>query len=271
MNRLGHAVFCPLLLLCTLPLLAQNPAPANDQPEDASPQQIERIPPPSPTASAVDLEEQGDLLRSKKAYLDAIDYYKVAAEKVDSATLHNKVGICLLQLKHYGEAKKEFQHSVKMDSKDSIAHNNLGAVCYQLKEYGVAVKEYKKAISLSQQNASFHSNLGAAYFSLKDFERAQKEYTVALRLDPTIFDHQISGGISARLISTDDLAHYHYLIAKMYGVTGDLDHCRLYLSKANEEGYPFVKDALKENEFASLRKDPGFITFVRSLKPTETN
>jgi hypothetical protein len=61
------------------------------------------------------------------------------------------------------------------------------------------------------------------------------------------------------------------MLAQMYGHRGDAEMCRLYLSKANEEGYPFVRDALKDNEFSGLRKDPNFVVFVRSLKPAESN
>jgi hypothetical protein len=59
----------------------------------------------------------------------------------------------------------------------------------------------------------------------------------------------------------------------MYGHRGDMERCRLYLSKASEEGYPYVRDALKDSEFAGLRKNPDFVVFVRSLKAAsqETN
>jgi len=43
--------------------------------------------------------------------------------------------------------------------------------------------------------------------------------------------------------------------------------CAVLSGKANEEGYPYVRDALKDNGIAGLRKDPDFIVFVRSLKP----
>jgi hypothetical protein len=95
----------------------------------------------------------------------------------------------------------------------------------------------------------------------------------AMQLDPTIFEHQTSGGVSVKLITSADLGHYHYVLAQMYGHRGDMERCRLYLSKASEEGYPYVRDALKDSEFAGLRKNPDFVVFVRSLKAAsqETN
>jgi tetratricopeptide (TPR) repeat protein len=239
---------------------AQEPSPIN------SPSQV-RVPPPPENADPVELEQKADLLRAQKAYLDSIDYYRAAMKTSDNAILHNKVGMCLLQLRRDSEAKKEFQRAIKENKDYAEAYNNLGALYYNLRKYGSAIKEYKKAIKLNDDSASFHSNLGGAYFSQKDFDRAAKEYQRAIEIDPEIFQRQSSAAaISIRLVGSNDLGHFHYVMAQMYGQHGDLDHCRFYLSKANEEGYP-IKGALRDNEFAGLRKKPEFVAFVRSLKP----
>jgi tetratricopeptide (TPR) repeat protein len=239
---------------------AQEPSPTN------SPSQV-RVPAPPENADPVELEQQADQLRAQKAYLDSIDYYRAAMKTSDNAILHNKVGMCLLQLRRDSEAKREFQHAIKEDKDYAEAYNNLGALYYNLRKYGSAIREYKKAIKLNDNSASFHSNLGGAYFSQKDFDRAAKEYQRAIEIDPDIFQRQSSASaISIRLVGSNDLGHFHYVMAQMYGQHGDLDHCRFYLSKANEEGYP-IRSALHDNEFAGLRKKPEFVAFVRSLKP----
>lgn len=226
-----------------------------------------RVPVPPENADPVELEQQADQLRAQKAYLDSIDYYRAAMKTSDNAILHNKVGMCLLQLRRDSEARKEFQHAIKENKDYAEAYNNLGALYYNLRKYGSAIREYKKAIKLNDDSASFHSNLGGAYFSQKDFDRAAKEYQRAIEIDPDIFQRQSSASaISIRLVGSNDLGHFHYVMAQMYGQHGDLDHCRFYLSKANEEGYP-IKSALHDNEFAGLRKKPEFVAFVRSLKP----
>jgi len=238
----------------------QEPSPTN------SPSQV-RVPAPPENANPVELEQQADQLRAQKAYLDSIDYYRAAMKTSDNAILHNKVGMCLLQLRRDSEAKKEFQHAIKENKDYAEAYNNLGALYYNLRKYGSAIREYKKAIKLNDDSASFHSNLGGAYFSQKNFDRAAKEYQRAIEIDPDIFQRQSSASaISIRLVGSNDLGHFHYVMAQMYGQHGDLDHCRFYLSKANEEGYP-IKSALHDNEFAGLRKKPEFVAFVRSLKP----
>lgn len=248
------------ILFFSLPSRAQEPSSTD------SPSQV-RVPPPPANADPVELEQQGDQLRAQKAYLDSIDYYRAAMKTADNAVLHNKVGMCFLQLRRDSEAKKEFQHAIKENKEYAEAYNNLGALYYNLRKYGAAIKEYKKAIKLNDDSASFHSNLGGAYFSQKDFDRASREYQRAIQIDPEIFQRQSSASaISIRLVGSNDLGHFHYVMAQMYGQHNDLAHCRFYLSKANEEGYP-IKDALRDNEFAGLRKKPEFVAFLHSLKP----
>lgn len=254
-----------LMLFLTLPPAQQPSAPAPGA--DAGSTFIPRVPPPPETASAQELETQGDSLRAKKLYLDSIDYYRAAIKKSKSntAVLHNKAGISLLLLDRNKEAKKEFQAAIKLDKTYSEAYNNLGALFYNMRRWGAAIKQYKKAIALEDGNASFHSNLGTAYFSERDYDHAVVEYQTAMQLDPQIFDRQASGGVAVRLITSNDLGHFHYVMAQMYGLHGDVERCRYYLSKANEEGYP-TRDALRDKVFARLRKDPDFVAFVRSLR-----
>jgi tetratricopeptide (TPR) repeat protein len=258
--------FCTVIVLATaLPLSAQQ-APAT-QGSGANPDQssLLRVPPPPENASAQELEQKGDLLRAEKAYLDSIDYYRAAMKKADSAELHNKAGISFFLLQRERDAKKEYERAIKLDKNYPEAHNNLGALLYNLRKYGSAIKEYKKAIKLNDSSASFHKNLGTAYFSQKDFEGASREYQRAMQIDPAVFDRGPSGGVAINLISSNDLGHFHYVMAQMYGQHGNAEKCRYYLAKASEEGYP-IRDALHDSVFAGLRKDPAFVAFVRSLK-----
>ena len=265
MGRFSRLLIILGVIALALPLCAQEQSTSVPGPAP-----IVQVPPPSESATSAELEQQGDVLRAEKNFLDALDYYRAAIKKQDSAVLRNKAGISLLLLSRDPEAKKEFEQAIKQDKKYPEAYNNLGALFYNARKYGTAVREYKKAIKLSETNASFHSNLGTAYFSQKDFDRATKEYQRAMALDPTIFERSPSGGVSVKLVTSNDLGHFHYVMAQMYGQHNDEQHCRYYLSKANEEGYP-IKGALRDNEFAGLRKDPEFVTFVRSLKPPSTD
>jgi tetratricopeptide (TPR) repeat protein len=280
----GCLVFVFAFNLCAqqMPDAEKNAAsgPSAQQPSEKAPLEKEssvpvdltlpRVAPPPEDASARELEQQGDSLRGQKLYLDSVDYYRAAVKKDDSAALHNKIGISLLLLRRDSEARHEFEHAIRMDKAYPEAHNNLGALFYNSRRFGPAIKEYKKAIKLSSENASFHSNLGTAYFSEKNFEDATREYQRAMQIDPGIFDRQPSGGVSVKLITSNDLGHFHYVMAQMYGQHNNADRCRYYLSKANEEGYP-TRDALRDSVFATLRNDPEFVSFLRSLKNPSPN
>jgi tetratricopeptide (TPR) repeat protein len=260
MGRFSRLLMMIDMLAVSFPLCSQEPSMSD-------PASQLRVPPPPANADPVELEQQGDQLRGQKAFLDAMDYYRAAMKGNENAVLHNKIGMCLLQLQRDSEARKAFQRAIHANKEYAEAYNNLGALYYNTRKYGAAIKEYKKAIKLNDESASFHSNLGGAYFSQKDFDRAAKEYQRAIQLDPDIFHRQsAASAISIRLVGTNDLGHFHYVMAQMYGQHGDFVHCRFYLSKANEEGYP-IRGALHDNEFAGLRKNPEFVAFVRSLKP----
>lgn len=219
---------------------------------------IRQVPPPSPLATAQELEKQGDDLRSQKAYLDAIDYFQAAiAKDPGNAVLYNKLGISALMLQRYHDAEKHFKAAIRRDRKMSEAYNNLGVVYYARRKYGPAIKQYRKALKFSE-SASFYSNLGTAYFAKKKFVEASLAYSHAIQLDPDIFEHSSRTGIAAQMASPQDRAHYSYVLAKLYAKMGDSDHSLEYLRKAMEEGYRKVSDVYRDPEFATLRKDARF-------------
>jgi tetratricopeptide (TPR) repeat protein len=220
--------------------------------------------PPPANASAQELESQGDQLRAEKAYADALDYYRAALSKNETATLHNKSGIAQLMMLHYDKAKKEFERAIKRDPMYAEAHNNLGVVNYSQHDYKRAVRRYQKALELRETSASFHSNLGTAYFARKEYDKASAEYLRALELDPDIFERQSAAGVSARLPSPGERARFSYVIAKMYAKSGNADRCLLYLKRAMEAGYVGISDVYKDEEFSQVRKDPRFTELMAS-------
>ena len=148
--------------------------PQNDRIQVAPP--LLQIQAPPKDASPDDLEKQGDLLRARKEYLDAVDYYRAAIAKQSSASVLNKLGIAELMLERYRDAGRDFERALKMDRKFAEPYNNLGVVDYKRRKYGSAIKLYKKSIALVPDSASFYSNLGAAYFAKKEFEQASQAY-----------------------------------------------------------------------------------------------
>jgi tetratricopeptide (TPR) repeat protein len=217
----------------------------------------QRIEPPSPSATPDQLERRADELRAEKAYLDAIDYYHAAIAKSKTPVLYNKLGIAELQLQRLNDARKDFVRAIKMDKQYAEAMNNLGVVDYSRRKYNSAIKEYKKAIAI-EESASFHSNLGSAYFAKKQYELAAAEYNRAVQIDPDIFERVSSAGVSARLQSPEDRAHFFFVLARMYANIGNFDRSLDYLERAMEDGYKVKDEVYKDEEFAKLRLDPRF-------------
>jgi len=233
---------------------------------------VRAIDPPSPDATAADLERQADQLRSEKLFLDALDYYRAALGKSpQNARLLNKIGIVELLMQRYKEASKSFGRAIKIDREYADAYNNLGVIYYENKKYPSAIKQYEKAIAKDNTSASFFSNLGAAYFSKRDFERAVAAYQHAMELDPGVFERTSRNGVQAQLPSPEDRARYDYTVAKLYAKMGFSDQSLEYLKRAIETGYKDWKNVYKDVEFTELRKNPRFTEFMASNTPAIPN
>jgi len=253
--------FLPAVL--AVPLYAQNLEQL-----DVGPPPLHRAEPPSPGASAKDLESSGDALQSQKNYLDAIDYYQAAlAKDARNAVLLNKIGMCQLLLGRYKGAQKSFEHALRLDKRYANAYANLAVVFYKEENYGKSIRYYDKAILLDQDEAVFYNNRAASRFARKEYQKAMVDYAKALELDPDIFERTTHGaGVQARLPSPQDRAHYDYVLARLYARNGLPDRSLHYLRKAMEEGYKEINNVYKDEEFSTLRKDPRFAELM-AAKP----
>jgi len=258
--------FCEILIVCSfLTPLAQGALSAAQV--EVVPYIIHRAKPPAVSATAEELEKTGDQLRSEEAFLDAFDYYQAALVKhPNNARVYNKLGIAELQMQRYKDARKDFEKSIKLDRTFASTYNNLGAVYSAQKKYSAAIKQYKKAIQLEPGVATFYANMGAAYFARKDFEPAGTSYARALELDPDVLERHSRTGIAAELPSSEEVARYAFILAKLYARTGAFDRSLEYLRRAIEAGYKGIEAVYKDSEFAGLRKDPRF-TVLMTPKP----
>lgn len=300
MSRASATLLSVLLLVsfasahdaALLPQNANPPQPQTPAPEvtAVTPQIVAPAAPPSPTASAEQLEKEGDQLRGNKMFVDAIEYYEaalaktplsapgkdaIAVQRAKASALYNKVGIAYLQQMRLKEARKAFERSIKLNKAFPDAYNNLGATWYmdialrKGKNFGKAIKNYRKAIELNEELASAHSNLGTAYFSSKEYDKAMPEFARALQLDPGILERSSRTGVSVRMSSPQDQAAYQFLIARLYAQMKNPDRCLLYLQKAIEGGYGKIKDVYKDEAFTEIRKDPRFeVVMARAATST---
>jgi len=264
-SRLQRSGWAAIVVVCVL--VSSYPAFAGQQtpPPQTSP---ETSPPlvSLTTGTPAELEHQGDVLRSEKRYLDAIDYYEAALAKQPAPLLWNKKGMSQLFLQRNSDAKKSFEQAIKLDKNSAEGLNNLGYMAQIEKRYNRAIKYYEKALVIRPNSATFHYNMGAAYFSKHEFDKATAEYRTSYQLDPGIFQRVSKMGIMVQTSSPDDRAAFAFMVAKMYAQAGDLDNSLVYLRKAMEDGYKKIDQVYTDNEFATLRTDPRF-TELMAQKP----
>lgn len=211
-----------------------------------------------------EFESRGDLLRSNKAYSEALVCYELALQRNrNNEVVLNKAGVAQLQMSKFDAARKYFEKAIKKNPNYAQAYNNLGVVFYTRNDYKKAVKQYKKALALDETSASFHSNLGTAFFAQKKTEKARIEYSRALELDPDVLVRSFSGGTAAQISSPADRANYAYLLARMYAKRGDVERCLHCLERAKLEGYQKIQETLKDPDFAAVRQDLRFSEILR--------
>lgn len=256
-----YVLSIPLAALACGLALAQAPPPLvettnlPDNPSSAPPA-AEAPPPPLTT------ERKGDILMARKMYREAVETYQQAA--LDAAVIWNKIGIAYHQMMQLDNAKKHYEHAIKMNPKYSEAINNLGTVYYAKKDYKKATGYYEKALKLAPASASIWSNLGTAYFARKKYKEAFATYEKALSLDPEVFEHRNTYGVLLQERSVEERARFHYYLARTYAKAGMNERALQYLRKALEEGLKERDEVAKAPEFAALKENAEFQQLLAS-------
>lgn len=228
------------------------------------------------SATAERLETAADILRARRFFEDALDYYAFAIQRGgEPVHLLNKMGITQLELRNAAEARALFQRATKINKKSAEAWNNLGVVEYLSGRYDRAVDNYKRASKIDKTSATYHSNMGTALFEKKDYARARKEYDLALKLDPDMLRHRSNSlGVTTRMLSPADHARYCFELARLYLQRGDEQAMLQYLTKASESGFDILDAINSDRMFAAYRKDPRVLVIAQNaqeLRSKHTN
>ncbi len=205
------------------------------------------------------LELQADVMMARKRYHQASEFYQQVL-KLDpyNAPVANKLGIAYHQLQDLEKARRWYDQAAKIDNNYAEAWNNLGTVYYHRKDYKKAIRYYQRALEVRPESAHIHSNLGTAYFARKQYEEAVQEYRLALLIDPTIFEQRSPFGVLVHERSVEDLARFHFVLAKSFATIGDVERCLAYLRRALEEGFKEIERLYTEPEFLLIREDIRF-------------
>lgn len=214
--------------------------------------------PPLAAAPKPDIspEMRGDIMMARKMFREAVEFYKPGADK--SPILANKTGIAYHQQLDLVNAKKWYEHAIKLNSKYAEAINNLGTIYYAQKSYRRAISQYRRALVITPMSASFLSNLGTAYFARKRYDEAFMIYDQALALDPEVFEHRGTQGTILQERTVEEKARFHYALAKSYAKAGATDRAIQYIRMAVEEGFKEKEKFLKDPEFAALQENEEF-------------
>lgn len=223
------------------------------------------------TASPEMLEMAADVLRARRFPEDALEYYTFALKRGGSeTTLVNKLGVTELEIHNTSVARIYFQRLLHLTRKDAQGWNNLGAVECLEGHYGSAISDYKRAIkldkSLDKNSAAYHSNLGTALMEVKDYAGARQQFEIALQLDPELYEHGGTTGMTARMLSPEDRARYCFEMARLYADRGDEAGMLHYLTMASEGGFDVLREMSSDKVLVRYRKDPRVLMLVRNAQ-----
>lgn len=215
-------------------------------------------------ANTLTPEQRGDLYMARKQYREAADTYRENAH--NSAVMWDKVGVAYHQLGDLRDARKSYEHAIRLDKKYADAINNVGTIFYAEKKYRSAISRYNRALQFAPDSASIWSNLGTAWYARGKFDLMNQAYLKALQLDPDVFEKNNSVGTRMIDRGVADKARYHFELARLYAGTGKNELALQYLRKALEEGFK-EKDKLQQaKEFSTLRETQEFKDLM-SLEP----
>jgi tetratricopeptide (TPR) repeat protein len=236
-------VAAPFFLLVALAAPAA-PQALNAQPGNAS------LAPVQLTAEA-----RADLAMIREEYVIAIEFYRKAPQ--DSPAVWNKLGMAWHHLFSMEEAKRAYEHALRLRPVYPEALNNLGAVYYAQKDYKKAVRFYRRALDLSPKSATMYSNLGTAYFAEQKYADGLVAYQKAFDLDTQVFN-EVSMLQVTEPLPASRRAQQDYCIARIFARSGKADRALDYLRRALNEGFEDRQKLLADETLASLRGTPEF-------------
>ena len=270
-TRWFTSISCFSLLICAVSAPAQQAIPYDEASEralrhaSAEWQLVVDHLPDAASATPEVLTRAADILRARRMPEDALDFYGYALKRGgNEATLRNQMGVTLLELQRFTDARASFARAVKLSPKTAQNWNNLGAADYVSGRYRSALEEYLRAVKLNKKEAVFHSNLGTAYFELKDFESARSQFLTAIKLDPNVFQNGGFTGVQAHILGASDRGRFNFEMAKMSARQHDDANVIRWLARSAESGFDVRTEMSNDRDFEIYRKDPRVLTLIQT-------
>lgn len=85
-------------------------------------------------------------------------------------------------------AIEEYQHALRLNSRDAVAYHNLAWLEHLLGEDTAAEKHWREATQIDPDNAVFHLSYGMFLEEIGKAQAGREEYEAAIELSPSIVD-----------------------------------------------------------------------------------
>ena len=145
--------------------------------------------------------EKENVVRGVEKGLDrlidvVISHYKKEADKEDSKTGFNKLGILAAQYGRYDVAEESFNMALDKDKNYIQPKINVGNLYFLQEEYENALRNYHRAEkeleTLNRQKSSLYLkvvlNISRSYYELEEYERAGEYYRTIKEINPEMAD-----------------------------------------------------------------------------------
>jgi predicted O-linked N-acetylglucosamine transferase (SPINDLY family) len=113
-----------------------------------------------------------------------------------SAEAQNSIGLQLLSLESFHEARKCFERAIALAPQHPFAYSNLGKLLQTLRLYDEAEGVLRKAIELQPDLATLHVNLGGVLNALSRHQAAESACRRAIELEPSVAQAWSNLGVS---------------------------------------------------------------------------
>ncbi|MBE9221959.1 tetratricopeptide repeat protein [Cyanobacterium stanieri LEGE 03274] len=158
---------------------------------------------------AEDFYNQGNFLRDRQDYAQAIEQYTRAIEiNGDYVDAFYNRGLTYADLEDYDRAIADYTQAIEIDPEYLDAYNNRGILYASLEDYDRAIADYTQVLEINPNYVLAHNNLGVAYDRLERFEDAIASYTRAIELNP-----EYTLAYSNRGLSYNSLGDYESAIS----------------------------------------------------------
>lgn len=119
-----------------------------------------------------------DLARAERDFRESLRLHPSAART------HNNLGLALLRLRRFAEARDEFAEAARLDADNPEVHRNLGAALLGRNQPAAAAAELREALRLSPDYGEAHGDLARVLETIGRLDEASIEYRESARCLP---------------------------------------------------------------------------------------